>query len=236
MDLKIKDVAELLHLSETTIRRWVQDGKIPAYRLDQHIFFSRQEIENWMLCHQAMPFNEVKCEIASRKTPRGSQQFSLYRSIHQGHILRLTSNALPHPFTKEEVLQQAAHRIAKYLQADGEVLTELLLEREKLMPTALNHGIAIPHTRDTLFQQNQDKIFVLFLEKPILYGALDGESVHTLFFLFASDDKRHLHLLAKIAHLSQQTRAIAFLQTRPSKEQLLMFIKEWEAQIPKNIF
>ncbi|NGX51641.1 MAG: hypothetical protein K1060chlam2_01514, partial [Chlamydiae bacterium] len=33
MDLKIKDVAELLSVSETTIRRWLSDGKIPAYRL-----------------------------------------------------------------------------------------------------------------------------------------------------------------------------------------------------------
>ena len=33
MDLKIKDVAELLSVSETTIRRWVTEGKIPVYRL-----------------------------------------------------------------------------------------------------------------------------------------------------------------------------------------------------------
>ncbi len=235
MDLKIKDVAELLHLSETTIRRWVQDGKIPAYRLDQHIFFSRQEIENWMLRHQARPFAERKCETILRKSPRGSQQFSLYRSIHQGHILRLSSAQHSQAWTKDKVLQQAAHRIAKYLQADGDVLTELLLERENLMPTALNHGIAIPHTRDTLFQQNQDRIFVLFLEEPISYGALDGELVHTLFFLFAANDKRHLHLLAKIAHLSQQPRAINFLRTRPSKEHLLTFMKEWEAEIPQTV-
>jgi len=34
MDLKIKDVAELLNVSETTIRRWLKDGKIPAYQLN----------------------------------------------------------------------------------------------------------------------------------------------------------------------------------------------------------
>ena len=49
MDLKIKDVAELLSVSETTIRRWVNDGKIPAYRLQQQYRFSRSEIENWMV-------------------------------------------------------------------------------------------------------------------------------------------------------------------------------------------
>lgn len=237
MDLKVKDVAELLHLSEITIRRWVQEGKIPAYRLDQHIFFSRQEIENWMLCHSSRP-----CTLPNPTDPmlqkkfRGSQQFSLYRSIHQGHILRLSSSRFSHGWSKEKVLEEAAHRIAKYLHADGDVLTELLLEREKLMPTALNHGIAVPHTRDTLFQQNQDKIFVLFLEEPIVYGALDGKLVHTLFFLFASHDKRHLHLLAKIAHLSQQPQAVAFLETRPTKELLLTFIKEWEAEVPQKFF
>ena len=77
---------------------------------------------------------------------------------------------------------------------------------------------------------------MLFLEEPISYGALDGKFVHTLFFLFASNDKRHLHLLAKIAHLSQQSQAIAFLETRPTKEHLLTFIKEWEAEVPQNFF
>ena len=48
MDLKIKDVAELLNISETTVRRWLVDGKIPAYRLNHQYRFSRIEIENWM--------------------------------------------------------------------------------------------------------------------------------------------------------------------------------------------
>ena len=49
MDLKIKDVAELLNVSETTIRRWLKDGKIPAYQLNHQYRFSRGEIEDWMM-------------------------------------------------------------------------------------------------------------------------------------------------------------------------------------------
>jgi len=41
-------------------------------------------------------------------------------------------------------------------------------------------------------------IFVVFPKDPIEYGALDGQAVHTLFFLFACSDKAHLHLLSKI--------------------------------------
>ena len=52
MDLRIKDVAELLNVSETTIRRWISEGKIPNYRINQHYYFARTEIENWVISHQ----------------------------------------------------------------------------------------------------------------------------------------------------------------------------------------
>ncbi len=41
MDLKQKDVAELLNVSESTIKRWVADGKIPYYRLNNQYRFSQ---------------------------------------------------------------------------------------------------------------------------------------------------------------------------------------------------
>lgn len=230
MDLKIKDVAELLNLSETTIRRWVVEGKIPSYRLNQHHFFSRNEIENWVLSHRSNHTSKREQEVHSRANSRGSQQFSLFRAIHKGGILRHLNSC-----TKESLLREASTKIAKHLHMDADVMAELLLDREKLMPTALNNGIAVPHTRDSLLQQHQDLIFILFLDDPLPYGALDGEPVHTLFFLFASEDKRHLHLLAKIAHLSQHLEALSLLKAQPSKEHLLAFIKEWESTIPQII-
>src|SRR5690242_10001830 len=100
MDLKIKDVAELLNVSETTIRRWLTDGKIPAYRLNHQYRFSRIEIENWMMsCKLApsdsgfSPFAEeqiypVKQEDKEPASQRGGlQQFSLYRTINNGGVL-----------------------------------------------------------------------------------------------------------------------------------------------------
>ena len=62
MDLKLKDVTELLNISEATIKRWISDGKIPYYRLNNQYRFSRSEIETWVLsCKQGgefSPFNE----------------------------------------------------------------------------------------------------------------------------------------------------------------------------------
>lgn len=243
MDLKIKDVAELLNVSESTIRRWVSEGKIPTYRINQHYFFSRTEIENWVISHKLdktaggiSPFMRHKeadsLSLPTRRSPttNGNKQFSLFRAIHKGDVLHHIEGN-----TKEEIIRATMRRVAKLLHVDADVMTDLLLDRENLMPTALNNGIAVPHTRDSLLPGHQDIVITVFLDQPLEYGALDNQPVHTLFFLFASEDKRHLHLLAKIAHLSSQLHVREFLQAKPSKEALLSFVKEWESQIPKVV-
>lgn len=222
MDLKIKEVAELLTISETTVRRWLNEGKIPSYRLNGHYRFNRNEIEDWLLKEKL----GIKEETSpSKSVSKGG--FSLYRALHRGALLAKV------PFRKkEEVIRYTMRYMAKSYSLDAEVLTEFFLDREKLMPTALNHGIGVPHTRDFLLNSSYDVVVAVFPEEPIDdYGALDNEPVHTLFFLFAHEGKNHLHLLAKIAHLSGSAEARLFFQTQPSKEQLLDYVKQWEGML-----
>ena len=88
MDLKIKDVAELLNVSETTIRRWLSEGKIPAYKLQSQYRFSRSEIENWMMSCKINNRQEVIFEKEKEEAhPRGWQQFSLTRALHKGAVI-----------------------------------------------------------------------------------------------------------------------------------------------------
>jgi PTS system nitrogen regulatory IIA component len=235
MDLKIKDVADLFNVSETTIRRWISDGKIPTYRINQlhpDYRFSMAEMENWVMSHKLAKTNgvspfctESQVKAKEPKVLGGIKQFSLFRAIHKGDVLHINGE------TKEDVIRATMRKVAKNLHLDAEIITELLLDRERLMPTALNNGIGVPHTRDTRRNAHHDVVLVVFPDHPLEYGSLDGKPVHTLFFLFACDDKRHLHLLAKIAHLSSQPQALEFFQTRPSKESLLAFIKNWESSI-----
>lgn len=236
MDLKIKDVAELLNVSESTIHGWLSEGKIPAYRLNQEYCFSRGEIQNWMMGHK----HDHSVEISSERTEShsdslqedqqlllkgGIKQFSLYRALHKGKVLSsLKGN------TKEEIIKSAVEEIATTLELDSEMVFNLLWDRERMQPTALNNGIGVPHTRDFLLKA-QDVVFVGFPKSPIDYGALDGQPVHTLLFLFACEDKRHLHLLGKIALLCNQQTTLDFFKQQPSKELLLDYFKRWEGGI-----
>lgn len=233
MDLKIKDVSELLQVSENTVRRWVVDGKIPAYRLHHQYRFSRIEIENWMvhckLKTTGSTFFEEKQIYPALQgigTHKGGMQpFSLYRAIHKGGVFHMDGSS------KEEMIALVMKEISPSLGVDAEVISELLLDREHLMSTALNCGVAVPHTRDFLLEQPFDFIAVVFPNSPIDWGALDGQLVHTLFFLFSSSDKRHLHLLAKLAHLSNREDAMTFFKQKPEKDKVLDFVKEWETNL-----
>ncbi|MBN2479211.1 MAG: PTS sugar transporter subunit IIA [Parachlamydiales bacterium] len=243
MDLKIKDVAELLNVSEITIRRWLLDGKIPAYKLNGQYRFSRTEIENWVIsCRMEKEISSVSknkkndlIKLSSEKAKKiiakkiGTQAFSLYRAVYKGGVITNIDGK-----TKEEVLKKSVKVIAKNLSLDADVLTDLLLDRERLMPTALNHGIAVPHTRDFLIPKSYDVVSIVYLKNPIEYGALDGKKVKTLFFLFACDDKRHLNLLAKIAHLTRNEDSLNFIHQHPSIEDLLDYIKNWESDLSNS--
>jgi PTS system nitrogen regulatory IIA component len=240
MDLKIKDVADLFNVSESTIHRWISDGKIPSYRINRlhaEHRFSIPEMENWVMSHKLANTNGVSPFTTSQKpteTERGFQtkttggikQFSLFRAIHKGEVItNLAGNS------KEEIMRATMKRASKNLNLDPELVTELLLGREKLMPTALNNGIGAPHSRDTRLCTHHDIVLIVFPETPLDYGALDGKPVHTLFFLFASNDRHHLHLLAKIAHLSSQPQSLELFRSKPSKDELLAYVKQWESGI-----
>jgi len=218
MDLKIKDVADLLGVSESTIRRMVSEGIIPAYKIDHQYRFSRIEIQDWVVRQKHS--NGPEGKVSGRKN------FSLYRAINHGGMLQNLACK-----NKEEAIRTTTKLVSKNLHLDAEGIAELLLDREKLQSTALNGGIALPHTRDFLLPGKQDAVVVVFPENPIDFDSLDGKPVHVLFFLFAGSDKMHLHLLAKIAHLCSLPQARDLLQSKPEKEVLMQFIKDWESSL-----
>jgi nitrogen PTS system EIIA component len=218
MDLKIEDVAEMLNVQESTVVRWLEEGTIPSYQINRQYRFNRDEIETWML--------QQKEDLFGDEVQVGIHRFNLYRAMHKGGVYSdVPGNS------KEEVIRAAVDLMAPNLQLDAGVLSDMLLDRERLMPTGLGNGIGVPHARDFLLSQHYDAVVTVFPREPIVYGSLDGAPVHTLFFLLACDDKRHLNLLAKIAHLASDEKAVSQLQSRPTKKELLDQVKSWESTL-----
>lgn len=222
MDLTVEDVAQILHLSEHSVEKLAKESRIPAYQLQNHFRFDRIEIEQWMMEHHQAIFDDE--ETDALPTSPGWNQFALLRAIHRGGISEDRGGD-----DKAAIIKRVMENLSTQHHFDAEVVTSLLFDREKLMPTSLARGVAVPHTRDFLMEGPYDIIHLVYLQEPIDWGALDEEPVHTLFFLFACDDKRHLHLLAKIAHLVSQSSLIERLKQRPAASLLLDELRTWES-------
>ncbi len=112
----------------------------------------------------------------------------------------------------------------------SEALIKAILERESLMPTAIGHGIAIPHPRSPLISSEEDeRIIVAYAREAIPYRALDKQSVYALFFIISSNQKDHLQILSQLSFLFRDKDFRKTLETRPAREELCAAIRRVSA-------
>lgn len=82
---------------------------------------------------------------------------------------------------------------------EGDRVSDALMEREKLGPTGVGHGVALPHAR----LDNIPRVRGLFLklERPVDFGSVDRQPVDLIFCLLAASDAGvdHLKALATVS-------------------------------------
>ena len=87
--------------------------------------------------------------------------------------------------SKKHLMQEVAQRAADAHQLDARLTFEALLERERLGPTGMGRGVAIPHAR----LAGLERIVGCFTrcQRPVDFDAVDEEPVDLVFALFAPD-------------------------------------------------
>jgi len=222
VDLKIKDLVDLLQVPEKTVRRWIKDGEIPFHEIHHQYRFNRAEINEWILAHKPeLASRLLNLSIAGRPT----RFLDLLRQggIHGGVAGRTIKEILPRAI--ETIRIPKGHSKKDILAA--------LMDREELMTTAIGRGIAIPHPRNPIITNVEDALVAIcFLETPAEMGALDGRPVHTLFLLLTDNPRRHLEVLSKISYLCQIPEFLKLLETRRPATEILNFVetreREWQ--------
>jgi nitrogen PTS system EIIA component len=190
MDLRVRDVARLLNVSEQTVYRWARKGSVPAHRVHDQYLFNRVELQEWAALHKHRVSPELFTPDGSAEPPPG-----LLAGLERGGIVHdLTGER------REEILAAVAHLPGIPASVDKQLLYQLLLAREALASTSVGDGIAIPHPRDpVVVHVGQPLVFLCFLRRPVDFGAMDGQHVHVLFLLLTPSVRDHLRMLARLA-------------------------------------
>jgi PTS system nitrogen regulatory IIA component len=116
--------------------------------------------------------------------------------------------------SKKRILENAAEVISEQNpDIDSSCIFNGLHCREKLGSRGIGDGIAIPHCR--LSECNDAKGYLVRLDSPIDFDAVDSQPVDLLFILIVPEDStsEHLQTLASIAELFSQEEVRETLRT-----------------------
>ncbi len=213
MQLTVRDVAELLNVSEKSVYRWITDGDLPAYRVSGQYRFNRAELLQWATAKKI----NVSPRIFQEDDQNTAPLPDLADALIAGGIYYRMGGA-----DKESVLRGIVDVMRLPDEVDRSFLLQVLLAREALEPTAIGDGIAIPHIRNPIVLHVPKPMVTLsFLEKPVDFGALDGKPVHTLFSLISPTVRAHLHLLSRISFALRETGFKELILRQGSREEIL---------------
>ena len=227
MQLGIKDVARLLEVSEKTVYRWVEEGKLPAYRINDQHRFNRAELLEWATARRMKVSPDIYKEV------EGGERAglpSLSEALAEGGV----HGPLVVP-DKAEALKAAVALLPLPPEADRSFLLEMLLSREQAGSTGVGEGVAIPHARSPVVAQVQRPIVTLcYLEPAVDFGAPDGRPVHALFAIVSTTIRSHLHLLSRLAFVLREDSFKALLEKRAPLEAVLAEARRVEANLGKK--
>ena len=212
MQLKIREVAQLLNVSDKTVYRWIKAGTLPAYRIQDQYRVDRTELLEWVTVSKIPVSDEIFSE------PRESKQaVSLAEAIEAGGChYRVEGN------DKASVLRGVVESMRLPEGVDQEFLYRVLLSREEVCSTAVGDGIAIPHPRSPLILHIVRPLLALcFLERPVAFGAMDGRPVRALLTLVTPTVRMHLQLLSRLGFALHDAGFKAVISEPGTREAIL---------------
>lgn len=191
MHLNVREAAKILNVSEKTIYRWIQQGSLPAYRVNEQYRFHRAELLEWATSHKI----NVSPKIFEEPEGAPAALVGLAEALQAGGIFYRVGGG-----DKESVLRSIVETMRLPEEVDREFLFRVFLAREALGSTGVGDGIAIPHVRNPIvLHVARPTITLSFLERPVDFGAVDGKPVFALFSLVSPTMRAHLHLLSRLA-------------------------------------
>ena len=214
MQLGVRDVAELLKVSEKTVYRWLKQGKLPAYRVNEQYRFNKAELLEWATSEklQVSPMIFADTEEGNAPVP------TLEQAIRTGGVFYRVGGA-----DKPSVIHEVIEIMPLPEEVDRSFLEQVMMARESLGSTAIGDGIAIPHVRNPIVLHiPRPMITLCYLEHPVDFDALDRKPVNTLFTVISPTIRAHLHLLSLLAFALREPRFREVVTSQPSREALLL--------------
>ncbi|MBS3734712.1 MAG: PTS sugar transporter subunit IIA [Phycisphaerae bacterium] len=215
--MTVSEVAAYLQLAERTVVRMAQRGEIPAAKIASQWRFLRSVVRDWLAGRMQTMVPEA-AELVEADRP--------LLPLHE--VIRVElSNPCVTPAPKEGILRQLMTPLRETgFAREPERLLAGLLERERMMSTAVGHRIAIPHPRRPVPGMFPEPAVALGVcPDGTDFDAVDDQRVHVFFLICSTREEIHLQLMAKIGWLARDQRLMHDIERIRSRRDVQAFIR-----------
>lgn len=211
------------------IEKLVNRGRIPGHKRGGVWTFQATEVTQW-LEQEMRTFSDP--ELSAIESSQASPE--LNPEIPVTSLMKLETVQVPlDGRTKRSILEGLVEVAGRTYQIwEPATVLKAVLEREELMSTAFDSGVAIPHPRQTLADAIGDSVVAFGrTPSPIPFGASNNSLTDMFFLVICRDARTHLHVLARLGRMLQQPGFIDQLREAPDSQSAYQVICETEARV-----
>ncbi len=231
-DFDVASLARYLHLSPEVVLRLAERGKLPGRKVAGQWRFPRAEVHHWL--EQKIGAAEDDTQLAQLETvvsqPAAGPSETTFTSLTE--LMPLEAIAIPlRAKTRNSVICQMVGLAARTgLLWDVQAMTEAVLAREAMYPTALENGVALLHPRRPMRSILAQPILCLGITSTgVPFG---GPCLTDIFFLICSvDDPGHLRVLTRLSRVIAQPELLQALRSAPDAPTAREVIRQAESRL-----
>jgi PTS system nitrogen regulatory IIA component len=231
-DFDIEQLADYLHLTVGQVTKMATRGKIPSRRVNGELKFSEAEIHHW-LEEQIGVSDADELERMERVLQKNVDVNSDDRAMLVDFMSPYAVSIPLNVRTRNSVIREMCALAANTgLLWDAAAMSEAVLAREDLHPTALENGVALLHPRRPQSSILSEPLVALGVSpQPIPFGNTSGHLTDVFFLICSTDDRVHLRILARLARLVTDEVFLTMLRSSTSSQDALDLIRTTEMEL-----
>lgn len=198
------------------IEKLVQRGRIPAHKRGGEWLFQATEISQW-LEQEMRSFSDSQLASVERsqQTPGINPEIPV-TSFLRPEMVEVDLQARTKRSALEGLIEVAGRTWKIWEPA---TVLRAVQEREELMSTAYDSGVAIPHPRQPVAESIEDSVLAFGrTSSGIPFGAANASLTDLFFLVVCRDAKTHLQVLARLGRMLQQTGFLNALREAPTND------------------
>lgn len=225
----LDELAEHLGRDVRELEKLVNRGRIPGHKRGGEWSFQATEVTRWL-----------EQEMRTFSDPELAAVEVSHRSSEINPEIPVTSLMSPQMVqvplegrTKRSILEGLVEVAGRTYQIwEPATVLKAVLEREELMSTAFDFGVALPHPRQMLTDSIGESVVAFGrTPSPIPFGAANNSLTDMFFLVICRDARTHLHVLARLGRMLQQPGFVQLLRDAPDSESAYEVIQAAESRV-----